>query len=239
MSEYLLPRHVFFCGTGHTIVFLDLKRDEYTMIRGRETHAFLALASFHTSTSHGDGLEHSTISADEQARATRDLLAAGLLTTDLAQGKPIMPTAVDAPAEHLIEDSQNISITLRASHICAFVVSCVRAWLHLRFWSIQRSVSYVQQRKQAHGTRVCKAVDETRALVCAFNRLRSLFPADYLCLFDSLALIEFLAIYGIFPTWVFGVKVDSWSAHCWVQDGTTIYNEDIEEAEDYIPIMVV
>jgi hypothetical protein len=69
--------------------------------------------------------------------------------------------------------------------------------------------------------------------------LRAFFPVKFLCLFDSLALIEFLSCYGLFPAWTFAVRIEPWAAHCWVQQGDYLFNEEIEEAEDYMPIMSV
>ena len=80
-------------------------------------------------------------------------------------------------------------------------------------------------------------IDRSRELVDIFGRLRSLFPRRYLCLFDSLALIEFLARYDLFPSWIFGVRLEPWAAHCWVQEAGHIFNEELEEAAGYTPVM--
>jgi hypothetical protein len=56
-------------------------------------------------------------------------------------------------------------------------------------------------------------------------------------LFESLALLEFLARYNFFPQVVFGVVADPFQAHCWLQEGSTILNDDLERVGRYRPIL--
>ena len=83
-------------------------------------------------------------------------------------------------------------------------------------------------------------VDRARRLVEAFARYRVfLFSSRNECLFDSLALIEFLARYDIYPDWVFGVQTRPFAAHCWVQHGDIVFNDTVEYVGGFTPIMVV
>ena len=59
------------------------------------------------------------------------------------------------------------------------------------------------------------------------------------CLFDSLALIELLAGYGVFPHWVFGVQLRPFVAHTWVQQGRYVLNGTPEHVSAFEPILVV
>jgi hypothetical protein len=103
---------------------------------------------------------------------------------------------------------------------------------------LERTVSSVAGRKNRHPP-ATPDPDAVRALVSAFQSLRSLFPANYLCLFDSLALLYFLAMDGIYPTWVFAVRFDPWKAHCWLQTDTVLLNEEVDETSEYTPIMAI
>ena len=75
--------------------------------------------------------------------------------------------------------------------------------------------------------------------MAAFEHLRPLYPRPYLCLFDSLALLEFLAAYHSYPRIVFGVVADPFQAHCWLQEGDVLLNDDLEQVGKYEPIMSV
>jgi len=96
------------------------------------------------------------------------------------------------------------------------------------------------ERRRRHA---CSTYDYDAArisrLIAIFKLLRPLFPRPYLCLFDSLALFEFLAGYDCFPHLVFGVVADPFEAHCWLQAGTAVLNDDLERTGRYRPILRV
>jgi hypothetical protein len=104
---------------------------------------------------------------------------------------------------------------------------------------LQRTVHAVEQRKRERASMRTFDVERARELVAVFHALRLFFPVNYLCLYDSLALLEFLARYDVFPTWVFGVRLEPWAAHCWVQEAGVTFNEDVEEAANFTAIMAI
>lgn len=75
--------------------------------------------------------------------------------------------------------------------------------------------------------------------VDVFCKLRPLYGRNRLCLFDSLALLEFLSCKGLYPTWVFGVTIEPFQAHCWVQTRGLLLNDTVEAISHYTPIMAV
>ena len=82
-------------------------------------------------------------------------------------------------------------------------------------------------------------MDAASELVAGFQRLRPLlFSTREACLFNSLALIEFLAQHDCYPHWVFGVRARPFAAHCWVQLDHTVLNDGVEHVSRYTPIMV-
>jgi hypothetical protein len=83
------------------------------------------------------------------------------------------------------------------------------------------------------------SVDRARILVSVFIRLRPFYDRKYLCLFDSLALLDFLARYALFPTWVFGVQSEPFAAHCWIQQDGFLVNDTVERVDAYTPVMAV
>jgi hypothetical protein len=97
----------------------------------------------------------------------------------------------------------------------------------------------VERRKAAAQ---CNGIDRYPLVgkyTAAFHALRQYYPREYLCLFDSLALVEFLARYDVFPHWVFAVKMEPFGAHCWVQDGSVVLNDTVEYVREFTPIMVI
>jgi hypothetical protein len=227
MDEYFLPLHVHCCQRGDAFVFLDLKQDDYTLITGEAAGALRTLAE--------------TAPAEPSAtigNALRELVSGGLLTTDPRAGRRFTATHSDLAMEPLLDSETPPHVTVRLSDWVNFIAACTTAAVRLRWHKIENTVAAVARRKALHGDRDID-LEQARHLTAVFQRLRSLFPANYLCLFDSLALIEFLARYRVYPTWVFGVKLEPWAAHCWIQQGQFAFNEGVEEAASYTPIMAI
>ncbi len=228
MADFFLPHHVHFCFRGDAVVFLDLKQDDYTFVGGEGAAALRGLSS-----------PEIAEMTSQLSDALKGLIDGGLLTKDRSAGRAVAPTT-DAPAtEPLFDDEAKPTVRVSAGHVWHFFTASTMAAVQLRWIRLERTITRVQRRK-AHRT-PSKPIDIGRAqeLVAIFERLRSFFPRRYLCLYDSLALIEFLARYGVFPSWMFGIRLEPWAAHCWVQEAGLIFNEDVEEAAGYTPVMVI
>jgi hypothetical protein len=227
MACYFLPRHVHFCYVGQALVFLDLEHDDYTLVKGDAVAALKAISRVRP-----------TIDPTSQCSAAiRELLDGGLLTTDQYGGRDIAPTHFGVSTEQLVDAESATNGTATAERVFRFIAACTSAALQLRCRTLIQTINAVQARKTK-----CAApldLELARELTATFRRLRGFVPINYVCLYDSLALIEFLAAYRVFPTWVFGVKLEPWAAHCWVQEGRLCFNEDVEEAAGYVPIMTV
>lgn len=222
MTAFFLPHHVHFCYRGDAVVFLDLRQDDYTLVSGEDAAALRGLSS-----------------SDPPPRdALKNLLDGGLLTRDRSVGRAVTPT-VDKPASESLFDSENRpAVRVSAARVWNFFMASTLAAAQLRWNRLERTITRVQRRKARHAATLID-IGKARELVAVFERLRSFFPRRYLCLYDSLALVEFLARHGVFPDWMFAIKLEPWGAHCWVQAAGFIFNEDAEEAAGYTPVMVV
>jgi hypothetical protein len=240
MDAYFLPRHGYFCLWGDDfLVYLNLKTDEYLLLQGDEARALRSLLSEPALSAADDPVSDSGNASDAGLTAELDkLVLEGVLTTDPLLGKEVRATWVALPESTLMESACDDKVHIRPTDVARFVISCVTAALKLRLQRIETIVMGVKTRKALSP---CRSFDfqQARRMVAVFDKLRSFFPRNYLCLFDSLALIEFLARYKIFPTWVFAIQFGPWGAHCWVQEETTAFNEAVEEATAYIPIMAI
>jgi hypothetical protein len=228
MAEYFLAPHVHYCCRGDAFVFLDLKQDDYTLVNGKAATALQALSAGHVDSSR-----------PELADALKELLDGGLLTTDRSTGRNIRSTQAELALEPLLDLEALSQARPRLSHVYRFIAACTTASARLRWGKIEDTVKAVERRKARHSARRPFDMDRARELTTAFRALRASFPRNYLCLYDSLALLEFLARFELYPTWVFGIKLEPWAAHCWVQQGQFVFNEGVEEAAAYTPIMAV
>jgi len=170
------------------------------------------------------------------------MLAHGMLVTDPHVGKDAVPVATARPARSLVEFDLDARPQAGAAQLWRFGRSCLRAQLSLKLRPIQSIVEAVRNRKARLTARGPQEADPTRLrpLVTAFTRLRPLFyTLRAACLLDSLTLLHFLSADGICPDWVFGVKMEPFDAHCWIQQGEILLNDVPDRVRQYSPILVV
>jgi hypothetical protein len=235
---YHLSGHAFVCMTGRYYVFLDLVRDAYLSIP-REDLDELAPWIDEWPLDPRRKLPVKTRSSEAATALAAELMAAGVLCAG-----PFEPRAAARIAPPAVSDLASIPQSLHPvrgpCHAFANIgASLLSANLSLRFIPIYLIVNAIGRRK-----RTLPMIDRTqRDRATHFTRVflnyRPMFPWNYRCIFDSLALIRFLSRFNVHPDWVFGVRDDPFNAHCWVQAGTQVLNDDLEHVRNYTPIMTV
>jgi hypothetical protein len=240
MARYALAEHVFVCLNGEHLVLLDLKEDRYWALEASQTAGLGGLVSgWPVGTN--DAVAAQLPPAEETTGALEVLQSRGLLTEGIPPGKDATPVMPTAPARELLSETEPSAGPQSGSWLRVVAASAF-AKFALRTWPFERVIQRVKRRKELLGARTPAALDADRArrLVEAFMRYRVfLFSSKEECLYDSLALLEFLARYGIYPDWVFGVQTRPFAAHCWVQQGDLVFNDTVEHVTGYTPIMVV
>ena len=235
--RYYLAPNVYICIANGQFVMLDLQSDEYLGCDRNQTIALTRLLSGwpRNSEQKEAGL---SLNLEAMHAATRDLVRKGLITSDQQRGKESKPPAVSDPSRFLIPEGAIPDSKANILDIANFFFACARAERMLRRRSLQESVDHVRIRKEKNKSREFDLNRATEKLAI-FNSLRMFYPAAYLCLYDSLALLEFLARYHLFPTWVYGVQAEPFKAHCWIQEDDFALNESPEVIRVYTPIMAV
>jgi len=243
MALYLAS-HVHTCLTGGQLVLLDLRRDEYLGLAGEDAHALAAHVCDWPVVPVSDGSRQR--SSEERVRRRLEQLVAKSILTSTPQSKRITPPPVPIVQSALVQERPGIRPHVRARDVVGLVLASMRTRRHLRSGTLESAVEHVRLRKEsragAYGMKTAEPErdDQVRDAVAAFLYLRPLlFRSKNNCLFDSLALIEYLARRRVFPTWVFGVSVTPFSAHCWVQEETVVFNDSPEHVRRYSPILSV
>jgi hypothetical protein len=72
-----------------------------------------------------------------------------------------------------------------------------------------------------------------------FERLSIFLPFRPACLFRSLFLRQFLALRGHATSWVFGVQLFPFRAHCWLAVGDAVIGDAAHRVLAYVPILTV
>jgi len=233
--RFFLQPHVFLCRGKRHWVILDVNRDKYLCVDRRQ---FEALGP---SLKGWEGSGCTAAPASETAGAlANDLLRLGILSEGAANAKDALPTAYPLPTEAIDPDLPASSRRSSCTHAGPFFSSSASASRELRGQRFQLIVESVRARKSRNVARAAPFdFERALSLVSVFDRLRWYYPRPYLCLFDSLALIHFLARFGVFPDWVFGVTADPFEAHCWVQAGNVVLNDTVERVSAFTPIMSI
>lgn len=238
-GPFFLQSHVFICRGKRHWVILDVDRDKYLCVDRCQFEALgPSLKGWEESTSPNEP-EAAPVPEIAVALAS-DLLDLGILSDRSTHAKDARPTAYPLPAEAIDPDSVGPSRRSSGTHAGSFFLSSSRASRELRRQRFQLIVEAVRARKSRNASRAGGAdFERARSLASVFERLRLFYPRSYLCLFDSLALIHFLARFHVYPDWVFGVNADPFEAHCWVQVGNVVLNDTLARVSAFTPIMYV
>ena len=235
---YFLSKDCFVCKTGYYWIVLSATRDRYLCV----AHAELVSIGnqLHGWQDRSVAMPKSLSVGADVNTLIESLTSKGIITSDSTIGKSFTEAQYPAP-EGQIEPLEPSSTAKIPFHwIARFFLACATADWQLRTAAFCRTLARLERRRlRAKSSPGANDVARAPRLVGAFKLLRPLYPRPYLCLFDSLALLEFLRGYHLLPRVVFGVVADPFQAHCWLQDGAMILNDDLERIGRYQPILSV
>lgn len=110
---------------------------------------------------------------------------------------------------------------MQASHLVSVLGSCRWAATVLKRRSFSNVVRSVQTFRTANDH-----LERVLAAAQTFLVHRPLYPRDYACMFEALAMLRYLAVRGLSATWMFGVRGAPFSAHCWLERDGVVLNDD-------------
>jgi hypothetical protein len=238
-KTFYLQSDVFLCrGRWHWVI-LDATHNKYFCIDRRQ---FESLGPW----LHGwektiEDSEHRVAEPPDDAGALANMLVSRGILSERAEGaKPARATAYALPNDGACVNSPLRSLGSTCTHAPSFFISATRASRQLRDQPFQSVTEFVRARKRRNeGPARPFNFERAHSLISVFDSLRLFFPRPYQCLFDSLALINFLARFRLYPDWVFGVMAEPFEAHCWVQAGGVVLNDTIKRVSAFTPIMHV
>lgn len=241
--RYFMSPLIFTSVTRQGVVLLDLKRNRYlglshsdAVVLSRNVAGFPA-PDERDELGKTQQMEHATLTA-----ILETFLRRGIVTTRSAPRGNIVSGVVSLHGSLV---SIGDEITARAvnpgRHVAAFLFSLLWSWASLRCLPLRFIVRHVYRRHAAAiGKRYTFSVSRASALVDAFRQIRPyFFLAKEHCLLHALTLVNFLAHYGEFPLWVFGVSSDPWTAHSWVQHDHYLLDCNPESVCGLEPILAI
>lgn len=238
MNDYYLANHVFAREVSGYSIFLDLARDRYMALPPEQTKH---LRLFCAHTQNQQGAENEPVELESDAiQLARDLEAEGLIVRSRSDGRDFEEPSPLPPLDSLrirVDSASRISVRQRWH----FELARVRAYSMLKLLPLAAVVERVRTRKaRAQQRGSMGARDDYGILTGVFS---TLYPRDFskddMCLRYSLTLVEFLAHFRIYPDWIFGVKIQPFAAHSWVQYRSTVLNDSVHNVETFAPLLVV
>jgi len=209
-----------FCIHGQRAIFLDVRSSRYFALPDEANKAFIAIASGETPSAPG----------------ARALAALKLSSVSSASTAPIDTRSVPRPQTQLQGDAGPVSSTLRRRAIVAQLrslvrLSCCSLDQILHRLGRRRALLLQSDRARSRGT------DLALQVASAFLSTRHVRPRSSHCLTSSLAFLDLALQLGLDAELVFGVQSAPFAAHCWVQRGTELLNDDLEYVSTFTPIL--
>jgi hypothetical protein len=204
------------------MVFLDAARDQYFCVA--RTHA-VGLREVLVK-----GIPLKTLG---EAELLEELVDAGMvIRTDGPES-----ARLDGPSATAASDRYTSAVPtrqLRPKDIKKLLLARLLAWARLRY---QRPAGWIASQGPHRRDAPSTAAADVIALADLFDRLRPWLPGRGCCLPSSLTLLEFLRLYGVRATLVFGVRTYPFEAHCWIEHEGVVLNDTLEHVHWFTPIV--
>ncbi len=238
----LLTRQTFVALTDDTLVFLELHNDNYSCLERRHTKPIARLLGLHATDDNDVAEVIPAKESEDVFTVIDDLIDRGLVTRDPKEGKRAEFVTQHSELREMLGYMPGEAPRISFKDVARFFKALIVTKSLLKFASMERIVTRVKQRKDRYYAKGGFMLDDERVneLVETYKILKPLFvTVKDQCLFNSLFLIEFLACYRVYPNWYFGVRLNEFYAHCWVQGGNVIYDDFIQITCQNQPIMAV
>lgn len=221
MKHLSLNPHVSYGMVAGRPIFLDVSRDRYLALDPAAEEAF--------------GRVLRTPDAEAGDGPDRARLLATRLFTLADERQPILPAEVEIPDRQL--PIASTSAPLQLLDVPEIWVLLARARRGLKSRPLQQLLATLRRRRA--DVAAPKSAAEISALASRFHRARALVPIRPSCLQDSIALGLWLARRSACPAVIFGVKLDPFAAHCWVQTEAVILNDAPDTVSQFAPVLVI
>lgn len=225
MTHHALRNDLSFCRVGDQLVFLDINNDRYFCLPQAMEEALAAYLE-------GEGRSDLDISG----LITRNILV------DHKDSKIGSPTSIQ-PAARSAMEAPTSAEELRPSELLEVLAIVLHTQLQLKASPLRDVLEdltanrCIQTAQAAPPTALveCRLTDAA----AVYRRARLYVPVEMRCLLDSIAMARFLRRRELDVHVVFGVALDPFSAHCWVQAADLVLNDTVGNVSSHTPIRIV
>lgn len=234
-----LPPHISLCVLDDGVIVLNLKQRRYLSLPGECVKALAAVSADWIARG---TYAHDLTATDHDVTSTlTTLVRRGILTHDPNLGSPVQLRHISATNSIDFGWGSKEHDAMRPRHAASFFIALLLAIFGLRLMPFDRLVMRVRRRHERLSSESVRPdLKAVKSLVIQFRRLRPLvYSSHEACLFDSVVLLEYLALHSVYPTWVLGVDSRPFRAHSWIQYDGCVLNGTVEYVEQFTPILIV
>ena len=215
-------QRLYWCECAGRVVFLDLAADRYFCLSGNSATAFLKVV-------HGE-----TSQADPGT--LRRLIDAEVLVEDSA-AMPVQPPAAVEPAtgDFLEPPYPRASFRQLGNALMSELVVA----LQLRTRSLVAILGTAGRTRAVDSANGPEVTARLERIVAASMAAALVVRSADRCLARALAVHRMCRRAGVAATLVFGVRMDPFAAHCWVQRGSAVLVGGFEQVRLYTPILAL
>ncbi len=225
MTHYVLRDDLSYCRVGERLVFLDVGSDRYFHMSYPMEQALAAYL---------DGV--GCPDADISKLVERTILVEQAGTT--IGSRPSIKGAVRSAVEASLPPRN-----LRVSELMEVLAIVLITRMKLKISTLKSVLDGLAADRliQTAEIKPLEELPEQRLSDAAavFRRARLYVPIEMRCLLDSIAMARFLLRRRIHAHVIFGIALDPFSAHCWVQAGDLVLNDTVGNVTSHTPIRVV
>lgn len=220
---------VSFCRIGGNLVFLDVARDRYFRLPPSLENEFV----------------HAARGAPQDTAALDALIGLEVIVASSDTRAGIHPVTSTLPSTSLLEQGHiETDRALKVGTFLEVLAHVVSMRLRLSFQPLSAVLAnasvYRDTKTATYAARApANFTADLQTMTQLFRRARRLVPIEPVCLLDSLALLHFLARRGLPANLIFGIALNPFSAHCWLQAGETALNESLTVVAAHTPIRIV
>jgi len=201
---------VFMAAVEDDIVMLDCRSDSYGCLPEAAPHVIIA--------------DHSVSADPDMLAALQD---ANLLSDEC---QPLRRSLPPTPTVEMNTTGKGLAVR----DAVRFLASCRDARRLGQSPSIERFLEALPPEPRG-----VPDPGRVASITATFQNLLPWAPAQGVCLWRAFVLLAMLRRAGQTATWMFGVRTWPFSAHCWLQVGDTVLDDDPERVAAYTPIMAV
>ncbi|MDO1529570.1 lasso peptide biosynthesis B2 protein [Fulvimonas sp. R45] len=214
-----------YCRVDDYLVFLDIQNDRYFRLTGYLESALVTYLN--------DG--------DAQDSSIRKLIERKILINEPIDADCIALSSTEIPTCSAMEGGVHAKRVNVGELLDTFIIVC-SIHRQLKTHSLKRilrNLASLRERRTSQSSMSRPSEARVLEVAAAFRSARLYVPVDTCCLLDSIAMVKFLAKRELHAELVFGVTGTPFSAHSWVQHGTTVLNDVLGHTSTFTPIRVI